>query len=624
LERNGIAAKSSKFAQVDRECGQSAMRNDLRSRLSAIWQLTTPYFRSKDKSVIRVGSTWQCSVSERWIGGGLLVAVLALEFGQVGLSVLLNNWNAEFYNALQMKNVSAFWHQLAVFAIIATVFIISSVYQLYLNQWLQIRWRRWMTERFIRSWLDNSTHYRTRLRGTTADNPDQRIAEDTALYVSQTLSLGVGFLSSLTSLASFSIILWGISAEVPLTIAGFRIGAHGYLVWIAAAFAIVASFSAHLIGRTLAGLNFNRQRREADLRFALVHLRENSEQVALLNGENAEFDILRHRFSNIVTNWYDIMRRQKFLTFYTTGYNQIAVVLPFLIMAPHYFAGAIMLGVMTQTAGAFGQVQSSMSFFVNSYTDLAEWIAIIDRLSGFSDQMQFAGAGGALDVAIRDADTTSLLTLAGVSLATPDGRKLLEEVDLDLKPGESVLLMAPSGAGKTTLLRTILGYWPHAEGEIRIKPGTRVVALPQQPYFPLGSLRTVLAYPATENPPPPDKISRALTIMGLAHLQSHLDDHCNWSGVLSGGEKQRVALARAILQKPDILFLDEATSALDEASETKVLRLLRAELPGVAIVSIGHRSSLLALHDRVVDVTSNKSPADSIGALPAPDIAAAE
>ncbi len=584
------------------------MRSFTRPRLSAIWQLAAPYFFSRDRSVVHVGPL-KWTATERWIGGGLLFAIIAIELGEVGLSLLLNSWNAQFYNALQTKDVTAFWHQLAVFSVIAAAFVISSVYQLYLNQWLQIRWRRWLTDRFIQRWLNDGTHYRMRLRGNAADNPDQRIAEDVARFINSTLALGVGILSSLTSLVSFSIILWGISAKVPLQIAGFHIGAHGYLVWIAAAFALIASLGAHFIGRTLAGLDFSRQRREADLRFALVHLRENSEQVALLRGEDAELNVLRGRFSDIVTNWHDIMRRQKFLTFFTTGYNQIAVVLPFLIMAPHYFAGAIMLGIMTQTAGAFGQVQSAFSFIVNSYTDLAEWIAVTDRLSGFSDQMKLAGSADAhaphAGVSSLETNGGGLLSLNGVSLSTPDGKKLLNSVTFDLKPGELVLLTAPSGAGKTTLLRAILGYWPHAAGEVRTQTGARLVALPQRPYLPLGSLYSALTYPSTE-PSPPEEAARALDLMGLARLEPSLDDSRRWSEVLSPGEQQRIALARAILLRPDILLLDEATSALDEAAEARAYRVLRAELPDAAIVSIGHRSSLLPLHDRVVHVLAHE------------------
>lgn len=601
------------------------MGNDMTSRLSAIWQLTTPYFFTKDLGVVRIGRRLKFTVAERWIGGSLLLIVLAMEFGQVGLSVLLNNWNAEFYNALQMKKVDAFWHQLAVFSVIAAAFIVSSVYQLYLNQWLQIRWRRWMTERYVHRWLDNSTHYRMRLRGKGADNPDQRIAEDISLFIGNTLTLGIGLLSSITSLVSFSIILWGISAEVPLQIAGYHVGAHGYLVWLAAIFALLASVGTHFIGRTLARLNFNRQRREADFRFGLMHLRENSEQIALLRGEDAERDILRNRFSDIVTNWHEIMRRQKFLTFFTAGYNQIAVVLPFLIMAPHYFAGAIMLGVMTQTAGAFGQVQSSMSFVVNSYTDLAEWIAVVDRLSGFSDQMQLtSSASEASSVSVGTTDNNGVLSLACISLATPDGKKLLNSVNLNIERGESLLLMAPSGAGKTTLLRTILGYWPHATGEILIRSGARLLALPQKPYFPLGSLRSVLIYPAKVEQSADEEISEVLRLTGLEHLEPSLDVVDRWNNILSVGEQQRVALARAMLLRPDILFLDEATSALDEAAEARVLTAIQNRLPDTAIVSIGHRSSLLPLHDRVVQVAAADQDENGQIAVPPKSAAAAE
>ena len=588
------------------------MRNFTRPRPSAIWKLTAPYFLSRERSVVGFGRFFKWTAAEGWIGGGLLFVIIAIELGQVGLSLLLNSWNAQFYNALQMKDVVAFWHQLGVFSIIAAAFVISSVYQLYLNQWLQIRWRRWLTDRYLERWLENGTHYRMRLRGDAADNPDQRISEDIAAYVSRTLSLGVGILSSLTSLVSFSIILWGISAEVPLQIGGLHLGSHGYLVWIAAAFALIATLGAHFIGRSLAALNFSRQRREANLRFALVHLRENSEQIALLRGEEAEFNVLRNRFSDIVTNWHDIMRRQKFLTFFTAGYNQAAVVLPFLIMAPHYFAGAIMLGVMTQTAGAFGQVQSAFSFFVNSYTDLAEWVAIADRLTGFADQIQTAEdakahaiqPGGASTDA-SDALGAELLSVDGVSLSTPSGEKLLNSVTFGLRRGESALLMAPSGTGKTTLLRTILGYWPHAAGEIRTQSGARLVALPQKPYLPLGSLYAALTYPFAVSSQPRHEVARVLDLVGLARLETSLDDSRRWSEVLSPGEQQRVALARAVLLRPDILLLDEATSALDEAAEARVYRMLRAELPNAAILSIGHRSSLLALHERVVHLLAH-------------------
>jgi putative ATP-binding cassette transporter len=575
-----------------------------RKQFGAVWKLTIPYFSSKDRHVLSFGPLRGWTIAERWIGGALLLAVIAIELGQVWLAVLLNNWNAQFYDALQTKNLTAFWHQLSIFSIIAAAFIIASVYQLYLNQWLQIRWRRWLTDRYLARWLDGGTHYRMRLKGDAADNPDQRIAEDLAMFISRTLTLSIGALSALTTLASFSVILWGISARVPLSIAGHSIEA-GYLVWIAAAFSFVASVGAHLIGRLLVGLDFNRQRYEAELRFALVHLRENSEQVALLGGEPVEFNLLHGRFSNIVSNWYAIMRRQKALTFFTAGYDQIAVVLPFLIIAPHYFAGAILLGTLTQTAGAFGQVQSAFSFLVNSYPDLAEWMAVVDRLSGFEAQIDVAKTTAAQTGAtVHNGGATGVLNLHDVSVTTPAGAPLMTCINLDLKAGEAILLTGPSGSGKTTLLRTICGFWPYSTGDIWLRRAARRLAVPQKPYLPLGSLRAALAYPASVHDQPEDEILKVLRGVGLGHLQFSLDFVARWSDILSVGEQQRVAIARAILARPDVLFLDEATSALDEPAEARLLRRLRAELPDAGIVSIGHRTSLAALHDRSIDLTA--------------------
>ena len=390
--------------------------------------------------------------------------------------------------------------------------------------------------------------------------------------------------------------------EFPLELDGHTIAVSGYLLWIAAAFSLLASFGAHFIGRALTSLDFNRQRYEADLRFALVHLRENSEQVALSRGEVAENRLLQSRVSSVVTNWYAIMRRQKALTFFTAGYNQIAVVLPFLIMAPHYFAGTILLGTLTQTAGAFGQVQSSLSFFVNSYSGLAEWMAVVNRLSGFESQIELAKGTARDGAALESNPVPCLLSLRDVSLTTPAGRPLLTSVSFDARAGEAVLLRGPSGAGKTTLLRTMMGIWPYSSGRITIRSGVRLLALPQKPYIPLGSLREVLAYPAGEHAVPEDKIWQALDGVGLKALVPSLNTAARWSDILSLGEQQRLAIARAILAKPDLILLDEATSALDEAAEARLLGKLKAEQPSAAIVSIGHRPSLIPLHDRVVDL----------------------
>jgi putative ATP-binding cassette transporter len=442
-----------------------------------------------------------------------------------------------------------------------------------------------------------------RLAGDPADNPDQRIADDVGLFIDQTLTLGVGLLSAVTSLVSFSVILWGISNEVPLIISGYEFAIPGYLVWLAAAFALAATVGTHLIGQRLIGLKFHQQRLGADFRFGLMRIREHSEQIALMRGEPAEHGLLSHRFASIVTNWHAIMSRQKTLTFFTAGYNQIAVILPYILLARPFFGGQVQLGTLMQTAGAFGQVQSSFSYFVNAYTRFAEWKAVVDRLSGFAMQTTLARAEASkCGVEVSHGQPEVPLSVADMHVEMPDGTKLLAHANFTVEAGKALLLKGPSGCGKTTLLRTICGFWPHARGRVMLAPEARVLVLPQRPYLPLGSLRAVLAYPAPERDQPDDRIRGALAKVGLGDFADDLDRVATWGDILSIGEQQRLGFARALLTNADVLLLDEATSALDEPSEATLFRMLRCELPNAAIVSIGHRSTLAALHHRSLDL----------------------
>ncbi len=579
------------------------MQRIWREQARAAWQLAAPYFWSDEKSAVRLGPLGVWAVKESWIARSLLAAVIAAQGAQVSLTVWFNYWNALFFDALQNKDLPAFWQQLITFAVIGAAFVVVAVYQLYLNQWLQIRWRRWMTHRYLDSWLDGGVHYRMRLTGDAADNPDQRIADDITMFVDQTLTLGVGLLSAVSTLASFSVILWGISSGLPLSIAGYTLAVPGALVWIALAFSLAATVGAHLIGRGLIKLNFNKQRLGADFRLALVRLRENSEQVAMLRGEMAERTLLTGRFASIVGNWHAIMYQQKMLTFFTSGYNQFAVILPYALLARPFFTGQVALGTVMQTAGAFGQVQTSLSFFVNSYASLAEWKAVVDRLLDFEAQTRFAHEGATntgARLGIGRPDTP--LCLADVHVATPEGTPLLNATYFTIEPGKALLLKGSSGCGKSTLLRTICGFWPHSRGRVLLAPGARVLALPQRPYLPLGSLRAVLAYPAAEHTVADETLHGALAKVGLADFADRLDRCAAWSDILSLGEQQRIGFARALLTRADVLLLDEATSALDEPSEVALFRMLRAELPKAAIVSIGHRSTLAALHHRTIDL----------------------
>ncbi len=553
------------------------------STLAAVWRIASPYFYSED----------------RWPGRLLLAAVIALELGNVGLTVLFNTWNNVFYNALQDRKWDAFVTQLIYFCLIASALIVLAVYQLYLNQWLQIRWRNWMTSAYLDHWMSGANHYRMQLLGDAADNPDQRISEDIRLFIELTLNIGLQLLNSCVTLLSFMIILWSLSAAAPLHIFGLRYDIPGYLLWAALIYACIGTALTHLIGRPLIGLNFQQQRFEADFRFNLVRVRENSEQIALLDGEDAERNRLLTRFGNVVANWMAIMSRQKKLTFFTATYRQAAVVFPFIMVSPAYFAGAVQLGGLMQTANAFGQVQDALSVFVSIYRSLAEWRAVIERLEGFNASVAAARAVAVTPPVISVAiDDTAVVSFKDLTVRLPNGVPLVNATDLSIKLGERVLVSGPSGCGKSTLFRALAGVWPFGAGTISVPKNARLMILPQRPYFPIAPLAAVVAYPAKPDTYDDARIAELVAAVGLPSLASRIEEEVHWNRMLSLGEQQRLGIARALLNAPDYLFLDEATASLDEPAEAALYRLLEQRMAAATIVSIGHRSTLSAFHQR--------------------------
>ncbi len=553
------------------------------STLAIVWRIASPYFRSED----------------RWPGRLLLAAVIGIELSIVAISVLINEWNARFYNALQDRNWDAFVYQLGYFCVLAAAFILLAVYQLYLNQWLQIRWRRFLTSSYLDHWMEGANHYRMQLLGDAADNPDQRISEDIAQFIQLTMAIGLQLLNSCVTLFSFLLILWSLSAAAPLHVFGIGFNIPGYLLWAALIYACIGTALTHLIGRPLIALNFQQQRYEADFRFNLVRVRENSEQIALLDGEPAERDRLLMRFGNVVANWLAIMSRQKKLTFFTASYAQASVVFPFVMVSPAYFANAIQLGGLMQTANAFGQVQNALSVFVTLYRNLAEWRAVTERLSGFDRSVATARAVAVtppvIGVAAGEAGAVSFKDLA---VRLPNGVPLVNAGDLSIGLGERVLVSGPSGSGKSTLFRALAGIWPFGAGTITVPKNARLMILPQRPYFPIAPLAAAVTYPAAPGTYDDARVAELLAAVGLPALATRIEEEAHWNRMLSVGEQQRLGIVRALLHAPDYLFLDEATASLDEPSEAALYRLLEQRLAASTIVSIGHRSTLAAFHRR--------------------------
>ena len=527
------------------------------------------------------------SSEEKWKARGLLAVVISMNFAMVYLLVLLNEWYQIFWDALQNYEEESFWPLIGRFSAIAFIYIMIAVYAVYLRQMLQIKWRTWMTENYLRSWLGGQIYYR--LQDAT-DNPDQRISEDIGQFVNISLTLIIGFLRQLTTLAAFGVVLWNLSGSI--TIAGLVIP--GYMFWFSFVYSGVGTFFAHKVGRRLIGLNFDQQKYEADFRFSMMRVRENSESIAFYRGEPAELEGFNLKFSNVIKNYWQLMKKTKHLNFYVNGYAQLAVIVPLIMAAPRYFAKEIQLGGLMQISSAFGRVQDALSFFVDSYDTLASLAAVINRLAGFTEHMDDAKK-------IRSSVTTSTapeLKISALNVSLPTGRELLKKLSLELENSKSLLVTGSSGCGKSTLLRTLAGIWAHASGEISLPEKARVMFLPQKPYLPLGTLRRALIYPnAEKDSPPDDKLKEILRLADLPALVDKLDAAEDWNRILSLGEQQRLAFARVLLSSPDYIFLDESTSALDEPREIEMYKLLRKQLPKVTVVSVGHRSTLFKMHD---------------------------
>lgn len=580
------------------------------------WRLVWPYFKSEE---------WKSA----W---ALLVVVIGLSLGTVYVAVLINSWYGEFYTALEQKDLTAtpvtigayelfsvnrFLYLMGKFTLLAFLAIIIAVYRIYLQQILEIRWRRWMTYHMIGRWMGKRAYYRLQLQDYGTDNPEQRIEADVAGFVQDTLALSLSLLRNVVNLVSFAVVLWGLSGPITLALGGTEFVIPGYMLWVALAYALFGSAITFLLGKPLVPANFDQQRFNADFRFRMTRIRENAESVALYAGERREQDGLGTSFGRIWHNYWRIMILTKRLNWFGSFYEQLAVVFPFLVAAPRYFAGAIQFGVIFQVSNAFGRVQDSLSWFVTVFQSLAMWKATTNRLVTFADALEQVERDERKQTLGIEAQDTPAVNLTVSDIAVPTGRTLMQNVQVEIPRGDKVLISGPSGSGKTTLFRVLAGLWPFAKGKLHIPRGARVLFLSQKPYLPLGTLRDVVAFPSEPGTFTDDQIKDALAEVRLPHLVNRLDEDENWSMTLSVGEQQRVAIARALLNKPDWLFMDEATSALDEENERHVYELVSERLAQSAIVSIAHRPSVATYHRRRLAIVPEIRQVQSTSLAPA-------
>lgn len=548
--------------------------------LKNVWLLTRSYWSSEEKYKAYI----------------LLTVIIALSLAQIYALVLLNKWYQTFYSALQVYDNAVIIQSVKDFCVIAGGYILVGILAYYLKSVLQIRWRIWMTKKYLVDWLDERTYYLLQVFEKQTDNPDQRISDDIRLFVENTITLVIDFIKNVVLLISFIGILWTLSGDLDLSPFGINFVIPKYMVWATIIYALVGTYLTDKIGRVLGKLNFIQQKYEADFRFSMVRLRENSENVAFYEGENYESEHLNKRFAVLIENLWRIINRQKWVVALTTGYSQMAVIVSLVLAIPKYLSKQIDLGTLMQITAAFGRVQDALSFFVDSYVKIAEWSAIIGRLTSFHTHMQFVKEHYSEENVFVGVSPNQDLQVENVTVSLPNGGVLIKDLNISFSEASTWLVKGASGTGKSTFLRVVAGLWPYVEGKIYYPQGQRMF-LPQKSYLPLGSLREVLLYPGCSEIND-EQIKQVLQKVHLPELSGHLDKEKDWSQIFSLGEQQRIAFARVLLHKPKWLFLDEATSAMDEELEYAMYSLLKKELPQTTLISVGHRSTLHDFHTK--------------------------
>lgn len=568
------------------------MSGDLASRPYTAWQLLKAYWQSEQRTTAYT----------------FFIGVLLLSLCIIGLDVTFTNWYNNFYNALQDYDKRSTIDLLIVFSFLAAIYIVFAVYRFYLQNFLGLRWRRWLTDQFLTRWMENKSYYYLENFDENTDNPDQRIQEDIASLVNSSLSLVIGILSAIVTFFSFIYILWNLSGHVQFTLIGHVFHIPGYLVWVAIIYALVGTFLTFKIGQPLINLNFEQQRREANFRFAAIDLRTHSENVALYHGEHHQKNVLQKIFYGALNNWYAIILRQKLLMWFTSGYNQVSVLVPLVVALPNYFNKVFKLGGLIQSLSAFQRIQDALSFLVNSYNAIAEWRAVMQRLLSFLNHVHESEQKAATHNHFSYyQNTENKIIIDNMMINTPKNDYLLKNINEEFTHGNHYLIKGDSGIGKSTLVRAIAGIWPYGSGNIFLPQQKKIMYLPQRSYMPLGTLREALLFPDNISHLPDSELIQLLHHCDLPLLTKELHHVTRWSEHLSPGELQRIAFVRVLIHAPDWIFLDESTSALDLRHEQQLYELLKKQLPHCSIVSVGHRPSLEKYHDKIIELEAYRA-----------------
>ena len=535
----------------------------------------------------------RAQIMPRWQQWLFLGVLLLLSLSVSGMNVLISYVGNYFTTALSERDAPTFWRFFFVYAGVFAVATPIVVFYGFVQDLLGLRWRDWMTQKFLGQYFHNRAYYEINFE-EDIDNPDQRIAEDIKSFTTTSLRFLLLGLGALIDVVSFTGILWSISQFLAIFLVGY---------------ALFGTVVAALMGRRLITLNFNQLRREADFRYGLVHVRDNAESIAFYQGEAQEMGQLRNRFVNVLQNFRFLIGWQRNLAFFRTPYRYATYILPSVILAPLYFSQKIKFGDISQAGFAFSQIFEAFALVVLYMNELSTFAAGINRLETFTEALDAQDQPPPTDISTITTSQSAEIALTDLSLATPKGqRTLLNHLSIVLQPQQSLVIVGPSGVGKSSLLRAIAGLWNRGNGSIARPDLTEMLFLPQRPYMVLGSLRAQLLYPNLERETQDAQLQEALQQANLPDLVERVggfDIELDWRDLLSLGEQQRLAFARLLLTKPRYAILDEATSALDLANEKRLYETLR-EI-GTTFVSVGHRTTLLKYHDFVLELSNDSS-----------------
>ncbi|MDD6189532.1 MAG: ABC transporter ATP-binding protein/permease [Clostridiales bacterium] len=575
------------MAKKDKYAGSGMKKQKFSVVVKRIWKMASPYWTKSE---------------EKWASIGLLVVSLLMMILSTMVTRRMVIWNKDWMNAFNNRDAQLWMQQIGVFLIVGVAMVFSGTFNTYITSWIQVRWKRWMTSYYMDLWLSNNTHYKMQVTGSETDNPDQRISEDIIQFITYTWTYTFSFVQNLLTMGTYLVMLWDLSATIPLIIGGVDISFPGYFIVIAIVYAAITTLISHIFGKQLSRLNYNQQMYDANFRYSLVRIRECSEQIALLNGEEVEHARAMSIFGDSVLNTFRTMNRTlKHGMVTTTLAYADAMMFTFLLGPAYFFHGAMDgYGTFMQVATAFQNVVNSFKWFYTNYTGLAIYIAVIDRLYAFNEIYERTEAIVNESKLKRTENDKGEIEVKDLDVYLPTGHLQISAKDLVITQGEKILIKGRSGAGKTTLFRVLAGIWPYADGNISLPADKKVIVLPQKPYFPIGTLIEAVSYPMPAGTYTREEIRQALVDVGMPQLVDRLDEVAHWNMILSGGEQQRLGIARAMLYDPDFLFFDEATASLDEKSEAELYSMILERMKKTTLISIGHRSSLQQYHSRVI------------------------